>query len=201
MFLLIAAVALWGTAHSLLASQAAKRFFRHTFGEMPARLYRIAYNILSVITFAPILVLMRSLPDRTLYAVQAPWLYVILVGQGLAALGLLAAVLKTDALALIGLRQVAGEDKRSVFVTDGLYRYVRHPMYLFGLLVLWLTPVMTINILILYAALTVYVLVGAYFEETKLLAEFGEAYAEYRSHTPMIVPLRFVRSRHVHMGA
>ena len=87
MFLLIAAVALWGTVHSSLASMAVKHFILHALGEMPARLYRIAYNILAVITFAPILILMRSLPDRSLYVVQAPWLYVDSGSAGVSRLG------------------------------------------------------------------------------------------------------------------
>ena len=178
-----------------------QHFILHALGEAPARLYRIAYNILAVITFALILILMRSLPDRNLYVVQAPWLYVILAAQGLAALGLLVAIIQTDALALAGLRQAGGEAERSVLVTGGLYRYVRHPIYLFSLLVVWLIPVMTLNTLVVLLTLSVYVFVGAYFEERKLLADYGSAYADYRSHTPMLVPLRFVRSRHVHIGS
>jgi len=30
--------------------------------------------------------------------------------------------------------------------------------------------------------------VGAYFEERKLLREFGSEYADYRAVTPMIIP-------------
>jgi protein-S-isoprenylcysteine O-methyltransferase Ste14 len=47
---------------------------------------------------------------------------------------------------------------------------------------------MSLNSFIVYAALTIYVLVGIYFEERKLLREFGDAYAQYRSMTPMLLP-------------
>jgi protein-S-isoprenylcysteine O-methyltransferase Ste14 len=40
----------------------------------------------------------------------------------------------------------------------------------------------------MYIGATVYILVGAYFEERKLLREFGAAYAEYKSKTPMLIP-------------
>jgi protein-S-isoprenylcysteine O-methyltransferase Ste14 len=36
--------------------------------------------------------------------------------------------------------------------------------------------------------LTVYIFVGAGFEERRLLSEFGADYASYRSQTPMILP-------------
>ena len=86
MLLLVEAIALWGVVHSMLASLAVKRFIRRVFGETPARLYRLIYNAFAVLTFVPILLLMRSLPDQTLYLVPAPWMYLMLVGQALAAI-------------------------------------------------------------------------------------------------------------------
>jgi protein-S-isoprenylcysteine O-methyltransferase Ste14 len=65
---------------------------------------------------------------------------------------------------------------------------VRHPLYLFGLLILWLTPFMTANMLVVYIGLTIYLLVGAYFEERKHSHEFGMPYLEYKSRTPMFIP-------------
>ena len=49
-----------------------------------------------------------------------------------------------------------------------------------------------INLLAVILVLSVYVFIGAALEERRLLHEFGAAYSEYRSHTPMIIPgLRF----------
>jgi protein-S-isoprenylcysteine O-methyltransferase Ste14 len=91
---------------------------------------------------------------------------------------------------------VIEEEKPGRLVTGGFYRAMRHPLYTFGLLALWLSPAVTINSFIVYVSLTLYILVGAYFEERKLLREFGRQYADYRSVTPMIVPrLRFGRNK------
>ena len=190
MFLLILAIALWGIVHSFLASLPAKDFVRRKFGEVPSRLYRLAYNAFSVITFVPILFLTRIPPDRTLYVIPPPWLYLTLLIQALAAIALMAAVIQTGALAFVGLRQLTGESEPTGLVTGGFYHYVRHPMYLFGLVILWLIPVMTVNTLVLYSGLTVYLLVGAWFEERKLLVQHGAAYAAYRARTPMLIPIR-----------
>jgi protein-S-isoprenylcysteine O-methyltransferase Ste14 len=65
---------------------------------------------------------------------------------------------------------------------------VRHPLYTAGLAFIWFTPLMTVNLLVLNIGLTVYIVIGAYFEERKLLREFGPAYAEYQRRTPMLVP-------------
>jgi protein-S-isoprenylcysteine O-methyltransferase Ste14 len=53
---------------------------------------------------------------------------------------------------------------------------------------IWLLPILTWNLLALNLGLTAYVFIGAYFEERKLLLEFGESYAEYRKRTPMLIP-------------
>jgi protein-S-isoprenylcysteine O-methyltransferase Ste14 len=73
-------------------------------------------------------------------------------------------------------------------VTTGLYRHVRHPLYTAGLAFLWLSPVMTTTLMALYAGLSVYLYVGSLFEERRLQAEFGPAYAEYQKRVPRLFP-------------
>ncbi len=189
MFWLILAIAIWGAVHSWLASLGVKRAVRRGTGEHAARLYRLAYNVFSALTFIPILVLVRLLPDKLLYAVPSPWLFLMLAGQLLAVLCIILTLLEVDALSFVGLRQPFQGEAPSHLVTGGFYRWVRHPLYLFGLLILWLTPVMTRNLLVAYVALSVYLIIGAMFEERKLLREFGPAYAQYKARTPMLIPL------------
>lgn len=118
------------------------------------------------------------------------------IGQVVSALLLFAAVLQTDPLSFVGLRQLVEEETKSNLVTSGFYHFIRHPLYTFGLLILWLSPSMTINAFTVYAAFTIYILIGIYFEERKLLREFGQEYARYRSVTPMLIPtLRFSRNK------
>jgi protein-S-isoprenylcysteine O-methyltransferase Ste14 len=47
---------------------------------------------------------------------------------------------------------------------------------------------MTVNRLVLLATFTLYILIGAWFEERKLLKDFGPAYAEYKTRVPMLFP-------------
>jgi protein-S-isoprenylcysteine O-methyltransferase Ste14 len=171
-----------------MASLPFKNWLDGAFGKTAMRGYRLFYNAFSFITFLPILWLVVALPDQPFYAVPAPWSYLMLAGQGLSALMLVIGVLQTDTLSFVGLRQLFEEEGPSPLVTRGLYRLVRHPLYTAGLLFLWLTPNMSLNSFTLYVSATIYILIGAYFEERKLLREFGQAYADYKARTPMLIP-------------
>jgi protein-S-isoprenylcysteine O-methyltransferase Ste14 len=179
---------LWGVIHSILASNAIKTWLTRLIGQRLMRGYRLFYNFFSLVSFLPILYLVAVLPDAPLYSVPAPISYAMILGQGVAALLLLVGVLQTDTLSFIGLRQLFEEERPAKFVTNGLYRLVRHPLYTSGLLFLWLSPQVTVNSFTLYVGATIYIFIGAYFEERKLVREFGAAYAEYKSKTPMLIP-------------
>ena len=190
MLWIILALALWGLLHSWTASLSFKASFEKLFGEKIMRFYRLGYNAFSAISLLPILYLIRILPDAEVYTVAAPWSYVMFAGRVVAVIGLFVGVFQTDTLAFIGLRQIIGlsGDERGKLVVKGLYQYVRHPLYTFGLLFIWLTSYMTENWLTVYIGATIYIVIGAYFEERKLLREFGEEYAAYKARTPMLLP-------------
>ena len=189
MLWLILAVVLWGVIHSVTASLEAKGWLRRRLGDGAMRFYRLGYNLFSAISFLPILLLMAILPDRVLYNIPAPWVYLSMGGQIVAVALLVLGVLQTDTLSFVGLRQLFEKTERtSHLVTHGLYHWVRHPLYSAGILFIWLTPVMSQNSLIVFIAITVYILVGAFFEERKLEREFGAAYLEYKAETPMLIP-------------
>ena len=187
-FILLLSLALWGIVHSLLASHFAKDILRGVFGAGFMRIYRLAYNMFAAISFLPILYLMSTLPDQLAYEIPSPWNLVMFGGQGLAAILLLIALLQTDSLSFVGLRQLFEEEKSGTLVIHGLYRLVRHPLYAFSLLFIWFSPTVSQNLLTVYIGATLYTLIGTYFEERKLLREFGETYAEYKRKTPMLVP-------------
>ena len=188
MFWLILSIAVWGIVHSLMASLKFKDFFRRALGNGGVKFYRLFYNIFSVISIAPIFYLMVALPDKDFYQIPAPWSYIMLAGQGLSVLLLFVAVLQTDVLSFVGLRQLFEDEKPGRLVTRGFYSMVRHPLYTFGLLILWLSSSVSLNSFFVYLGLTIYIVVGIYFEERKLLREFGQSYADYQSVTPMLIP-------------
>jgi len=196
-WIILIVVLAYGLLHSFLASLHLKARVRRWFGPRSDRWFRLLYNFLASLTLLPILFLPVLLPDRALYRIPFPWYLLTGIVQILSLFVLLLGLKQTGIRSFLGLRPLPAPNAAppAALVTGGLYRYVRHPLYTAGLVFIWLFPVMTCNLLAINIGLTLYILIGAYFEERKLLREFGAAYAEYKQNTPMLIPgLR--RKRH-----
>lgn len=188
--LVFIAMAAWGVLHSWLAAFSTKRLAREIFGDGIDRYYRLIFVGVAVLTLLPILGLVAFLPSRLLWSIPAPWVYGTLLIQGLALAALLVTVFQTDVMAFAGVRQVLQPDLKheNQLVVKGFYRLVRHPLYLFSIILFWLMPSVTDLILAFILAGTLYFLLGTIPEERKLLATFGEAYRQYRQEVSWILP-------------
>jgi protein-S-isoprenylcysteine O-methyltransferase Ste14 len=188
-WIILAALGVYGVFHSLIASLGAKRFARRIFGSAVDRYYRLVFSMLGGITFLPVLALSAWLPDQVLYRLPFPWAILFILLQALGLIFFVWSLAVTDLWAFLGLRQLATASTDVEHLTlDGPYRLVRHPMYTSTLMVLWFTPLMTVNLLALNLGVTAYFILGGVFEERKLLRQFGQVYADYRQRTPMLLP-------------
>lgn len=195
---LLIALLIWTLFHTLMAAVDTKAWFQRSFGERAYRgLYRLLYNVVAGWTLLPILyLLITRAPDGILWSVPMPFRLVNYTLQLIGALGALVALWQTDVWRFLGLRQlvryVRGEadpEPPSPFIATGTYRLVRHPIYFFGLLVLWANPVMSWPALIMSLWAVVYFLAGSFHEEQRLIDEFGDAYRHYRAQVPRLLPL------------
>jgi len=83
------------------------------------------------------------------------------------------------------------EPKPDRFIVAGPYRWVRHPLYLFTILIIWACPDLTLDKLLFNLLWTTWIVtVGTIMEERDLVAEFGNTYREYQRKVPMLIPLR-----------
>lgn len=185
------AFGLYSVVHSMLASMTFKEWARKLLGAQVDRYYRLFFNFVGGVTLLPFLALPVWLADQPMWSIPLPW--VILTGaiQIGAALALLASVLQGGTLAFIGFSQAFGSgdpQQSEILNTGGLYQFMRHPLYTFSMLFLWLTPIMTLNLLALTSAISLYFVVGAMFEERKLERQFGDAYRDYKKRVKMFIP-------------
>jgi protein-S-isoprenylcysteine O-methyltransferase Ste14 len=195
--ILIMTAVLYSLVHSLTASLWMKARIALLLGPAFNRWYQLAYNLWAGIAFLPILWLLAVLPDQTLYTIPWPWLLLTTIGQLMGAIIIVIGILQTGALSFLGIRQAFSsrlQTEETSLVTTGLYRWVRHPLYTGGYLLIWFTPMMTINLLTLFTILSIYLVVGAKLEERRLVRAFGDDYRAYRAEVPMLVPRIFPKA-------
>jgi protein-S-isoprenylcysteine O-methyltransferase Ste14 len=70
----------------------------------------------------------------------------------------------------------------------GPYRWVRHPLYFFCLLMIWACPELTMDRLLYNVLWSGWIIVGTILEERDLVGSFGETYRDYQSRVPMLIP-------------
>jgi protein-S-isoprenylcysteine O-methyltransferase Ste14 len=83
-------------------------------------------------------------------------------------------------------------------IKEGLYRYSRHPYYLFLLIeVLGFTliPNAYYTFLIGLIVYTSVIYVRIHYEEKALIEKFGQEYLDYKKEVPALLPLKFRGSR------
>lgn len=87
------------------------------------------------------------------------------------------------------------DDQHQPIVIRGPYRWVRHPLYFFSILLFWACPVITPDRLLFNVIWTTWVVFATRLEEHDLVSEFGDSYLQYQNEVPMILPWRIPARR------
>jgi methanethiol S-methyltransferase len=108
--------------------------------------------------------------------------------------GVLVSTYLVDHFALFGLKQVyqflQGRTEEPIpFKSPGLYKMVRHPLYLGFIIAFWSTPHMTFGHLFFAVMTTAYIILAIQFEERDLMRSYGDTYRVYRERVSMLIPL------------
>jgi len=74
------------------------------------------------------------------------------------------------------------------FEPKGAYRWIRHPVYLSFLGLVWFTPIVTADRALLIVLWTTYIVAGSRFKDLRMTQFIGEPYRYYRSTIPGFVP-------------
>jgi protein-S-isoprenylcysteine O-methyltransferase Ste14 len=76
------------------------------------------------------------------------------------------------------------EVPRRAFVTTGAYQFLRHPIYLSFVGLMWCAPSMTTDHLLMASGWTVYVYIGSVLKDHRLLFFLGDRYRVYMMRVP-----------------
>jgi methanethiol S-methyltransferase len=177
--------------HSVMARPAFKRWWTRI---VPEPIERSTYVIAATLALALLLWQWRPIADPVIWTVEGHAAAMVL--QAVFWLGwtvVLTSTFLINHFELFGLRQVFARLRGHTipapkFRTPFLYRHVRHPLYVGFLLGFWATPHMTAGHLLFSLGTTGYILIGIYFEERDLVAQFGDRYRRYREQVGMLLP-------------
>ncbi|TGJ98366.1 isoprenylcysteine carboxylmethyltransferase family protein [Leptospira langatensis] len=186
----IALLALFGVPHSIMARSSFKKYSQQI---MPMQIERSLYVLVAGISLIALSCLWQPIHFeiwniKTNFGMYATY-SIFLIGLLLA----VASTFMIDHFDLFGLKQpwnsLIGSGSQPIeFVTPSLYKVVRHPMMLGILLMLWSTPLMNAGHLLLSLGMTLYIVIGTWFEERDLVRNFGEKYLQYKRTVPMLLP-------------
>jgi methanethiol S-methyltransferase len=185
-------IALFGIQHSVMARRSFKQWWTQF---IPPAVERSTYVLLTSLALIVLFWLWRPMPELVWHIAEPT---IAAAVTGLAIIGWLIALTSTfliNHFELFGLQQVTNNltghaASEPHFLTPLYYRLVRHPLYFGFLIAFWATPAMSVGHLVFAAANTVYIVIGAYFEERDLVALFGDQYRTYQARVSMLVPWR-----------
>ncbi|MHC5210672.1 MAG: methanethiol S-methyltransferase [Planctomycetota bacterium] len=187
-------IALFGLQHSVMARPGFKRWWTRI---VPAQIERSTYVLISCIVLVAMLLLWQPI-GPLVWDVTHPVGRALLWGLFAAGWLMVPVVsLLINHFDLFGTRQVWLALKGKAYTqlpfrVPGIYRFVRHPLYVGWTLAFWVTPTMSVGHLLFAVGMTAYMLLAIPIEERDLVELHGEKYTRYRETVPALVP-RFAR--------
>lgn len=176
--------AFFALGHSGLAAPAVKRRLAPLLG----RFQRLAYNAVAAGQFAVVAwVGAAMLADEPPFPLPA-WARVGLATAHVAGwVVLIGSARFYDLGRLAGTAQLRGAGEDEELRRDGPHAWVRHPLYAGATLILWGAAVSPLGLATAVWG-SLYLAIGTWLEERKLVALYGESYAAYRRRVPALVP-------------
>lgn len=173
--------------HSIFARDAVRAFVRRN---VFAPLERSVYVWVASLMLIGVCYAWRPVAGLA-WHIPSPWNWATVPVQLVGGWLTLRATAVIDGLELAGVRQVMtpqspipNPQPPMQFKTDGPYGWVRHPIYLGWILLVFAVGTMTMTRLVFASISSVYILIAIPFEERTLRAHSGDAYDEYIRQVP-----------------
>jgi protein-S-isoprenylcysteine O-methyltransferase Ste14 len=179
---LVLAWALYFGFHSFFASDNVKKRI-----SISPRLYRLAYSILSTLGLFAILFYSAWIGGEPLFSRTELLTYVALFISAGGIIIINAAFRNYSIREFLGLSRETGSPK---LVTNGINAWVRHPLYT-GTILITLGYFLfdpRLASLISVACIWLYLWIGIYLEEKKLIKLHGKKYIRYKADVAAVIP-------------
>jgi protein-S-isoprenylcysteine O-methyltransferase Ste14 len=172
-----------------------RRSFRQQLAHfLPVEYESVIYAIVSGIGLLAVIVLwQKSAPAFWVSHGVFRWLFYVLYFLSL--VGFIWGIRALKVFDPYGLRPILGrlrgrKLRPMLLSVRGPYRWVRHPLYLFMILMIWSCPDLSTDRLLFNGLWTVWMVIGSILEERDLVLEFGDVYREYQRRVSMLIPRR-----------
>jgi len=186
-FINISLLLLFGFQHSLMARDWFKRWISYY---LPASLERVTYILISSVALA-LMVWWWQPFGEMIWDVRNTILGWVLLGLGLfGGIIIMISVSLINSKYFLGWQQIKTQKgaEEMKFVTPLFYQFVRHPIYFGTLLAFWCVPVMSASGMLFSIGMSIYIIIGARYEERNLRLKFGDEYQAYQATVPMLIP-------------
>ncbi len=196
----ILAFAGYSFLHSVLATDYVKRLVAKKIKWL-VPFYRLLYVISQTLLFFWMMARLPR-PALVLWQVDGIVLVVFRFIQILGVVGFVLALQAFDLKEFVGLSQLKqlGQPSAKVeeltFNEHGLFRYMRHPIYFFSVVIFLFEPKMTLFKFLFLLWLIIYFWIGSVLEEKRMVSRFGAAYQAYQQRVNRFFPtIRKAQSR------
>ncbi|MBT3091287.1 MAG: hypothetical protein JAZ02_08960 [Candidatus Thiodiazotropha endolucinida] len=177
-------------SHSLLASLWMKRVFAQHLPTV-APWYRLLFNLVALLLLAPPLYMLWSYRSDLLWQWQGTMAWLAYGLMIISVAGFIWSMRYYDSREFLGIRQLQRQqrdvnDLEQLHISP-LHRFVRHPWYTLGLILIWVQDMDPAR-LVSAIAVTSYLVLGSRLEEDKLLVYHGDTYRKYQKRVPGLIP-------------
>lgn len=175
--------------HSLTASQDFKKRAIEKYPGLHPR-YRLLYNLVAAITVLPAIAMGWFTPSASLWSVPQNWEWLYWVITLICLVGAWVASQHYNMQTFLGFRSDSTTSlttPEEPFALSPLHRFVRHPWYFLGLILIWMQN-MSLHWLVSCVMMTGYFWYGSRLEDRKLIEYYGETYRTYSGKVPGLFP-------------
>ena len=170
--------------HSLLADTRVKAAAERVMGKA-FRYYRLGYSFISIVGLLGLMFMSGNIPGEYFFEREGVARYVSMVLTTFGVILIQASIRQHRLSVFLGF--APGQPG---LYTSGLLGWIRHPIHAGVILVTlgFFLFIPNLPTLVSCGCVLVYLPIGIYLEERKMVAAYGDAYRKYRDEVPALIP-------------